>query len=182
MKKIFIILLLFLQCFDIFAQQDEAENQTCFWFNVKVSKKTNAATHIEGYDLRRISAKIYSGSSDYYKKSLWKGLAAGTQIAVGPFYTYQQAALAVELYNFKNDSIAEKSGNTTYFWFLVKPSIMQRSHSYVFERMAARVTSGTAKEFSDVLKESLAFKTLAIGPFSQAIEAENSKQTYRLEE
>ena len=133
-----------------------AQNNEIFWFNVKVFNQTDKHSHQKQYGVRPYSAKISNGSIKAFSKALWKCTASGQSIAVA---TNQNRA-----------------------WFLVKVKITERAHAYQFERMAARVAEGTEKEFSDVLRESLAFKTLAIGPFAESIDADEAKTLYRLEE
>ncbi len=159
-----------------------AQNDPIFWFNIKVFNKLEKHSRQKQYDIRPFSAKISSGSTKAFSKALWKCTASGQSIAVGPFKTYNQAQNALKLYKMVNDTISPRATNQNRAWFLVKVNITERAHAYQFERMAARVAEGTEKEFSDVLRESLAFKTLAIGPFAESIDAEEAKTLYRLEE
>ena len=159
-----------------------AQNNEIFWFNVKVFNQTDKHSHQKQYGVRPYSAKISNGSIKAFSKALWKCTASGQSIAVGPFKTYNQAQDALKLYKMVNDTISPRATNQNRAWFLVKVKITERAHAYQFERMAARVAEGTDKEFSDVLRESLAFKTLAIGPFAESIDAEEAKTLYRLEE
>ena len=161
--------------------QQTDPNEVLFWFNVKVSKTTNKQTGLEAYQERVISPTIYHGSAKKYQKTLWQGTANGTKIAVGPFETLEQATDAMKLYKtikMASPQLTKQGG----YWFLVKISIMDRSHAYVFEHMSAAVASGSPQEFADVLRESLAFKTLAIGPFLSYEAAERAKSLYRVEE
>ncbi|MCQ2973284.1 MAG: hypothetical protein MJ211_00580 [Bacteroidales bacterium] len=162
--------------------QKKNDNTTYFWFNVKIFNKFEKQTHLKEYALRTISPKISNGNSKAFSKALWSGAVKGTSIAVGPFKSYSEAEYAYSLYKIVNDTIKERPTDIKYSWFLVKVNIAERSHSYKFERMAARVADGTAKDFSEVMRESLAFKALVIGPFKDAIDAEEAKTIYRLEE
>ncbi len=158
------------------------ENEVLFWFNVKISKTTNKLSGLEAYQERVISPTIYHGSAKKYQKSLWEGTVHGTKIAVGPFENFEQATAAMKLYKTLNAAKTELPANGESHWFLVKIGIMERSHAYVFEHMAAAVASGSASDFADVLRESLGFKTLAIGPFGSYEAAERAKSLYRVEE
>ena len=159
-----------------------AQDNEIFWFNVKVYNKFEKHSRQKQYDLRPYSAKISNGSIKSFSKALWKCTASGQSIAIGPFKSYNQAQEALKLYKMVNDTITPRATNQYRAWFLVKVNITERAHAYQFERMAARVAEGTEKEFSDVLRESLAFKTLAIGPFAENVDAEEAKSLYRLEE
>jgi len=156
--------------------------QELFWFNVKVAPIINKQSHQQVYSARLFSAKISHGSTKTFSKALWSCTAKGQSICVGPFKSYNQAFSAMKLYKAVNDTITPRATDNNQAWFLVKVNITERSHSYRFERMAARVVEGSEKEFSEVLRESLVFKTLAIGPFEGAVDAEEAKSLYRLEE
>lgn len=158
------------------------QNQTLYWFNVKVSKTTNRNSGLEEYQERVISPTIYHGGVKKYQKELWNGTVAGTKVAVGPFESYEQATNALKIYKMVKDTTTARPNLGTCYWFLVKIEIMERSHAYQFERMAAAVAAGSSTEFSDVLRESLGFKTLAIGPFMNQEAAERAKALYRIEE
>ena len=156
--------------------------QDLFWFNVKVIPVVNKQTREQVYSVRPFSAKISNGSTKTFSKALWSCTAKGQSICVGPFKSYNQAFEAMKLYKAVNDTITPRATNNNMAWFLVKVNITERSHSYRFERMAARVVDGSEKEFCEVLRESLIFKTLAIGPFEETFDAEEAKSLYRLEE
>lgn len=167
-----------------FAQRPDLRamsGEVYYWFNVKLSGTIDRDTKMDAYALRVISTNIYNGNLRAFQKSLWEGTAKGTRIAVGPFPTMDEARKALQLYRTHKDSTIQNIGDGLS-WFLVDVSIMERSHSYQFERMAARVALGDEKEFKEVLRESLSFKKLAIGPFLDNIQAEKSKALYRIEE
>ncbi len=153
-----------------------------FWFNVKVANTIDRETKIEGYSLRLISPTIYNGNLRKFQKALWEGTAHGTKIPVGPFTSNEEAKQAMLIYKGHKDATIGSNVEGSFSWFLVDVTILERSHSYQFERMAARVAFGSAKEFGDVLRESLSFKKLAIGPFYDDMQAEKSKSLYRIEE
>ena len=159
-----------------------AQSDPIFWFNVKVFNKVDKHSRQKQYDVRPFSTKISNGSIKAFSKALWKCTATGQSIAIGPFKSSTQAEGALKLYKMVNDTITPRATNQNRAWFLVKVNITERTHAYQFERMAARVAEGSEKEFSDVLRESLAFKTLAIGPFAENVDAEEAKSLYRLEE
>ncbi|MCQ2252455.1 MAG: hypothetical protein MJZ61_03280 [Bacteroidales bacterium] len=160
----------------------EELNKVYFWFNVKLVKAISRESRMDIYNLRLVSPQVLHGNLKEYQRALWAGTAQGTKIAVGPFETFKEASNAVSLYKMVNDTVTPREQYDNLHWFLIKVDVMERSRSYQFERMAARVASGSSAEFSDVLRESLAFKTLAIGPFSDEMEAEKSKMLYRIEE
>lgn len=161
---------------------DDRAEGTKYWFNVKLTNSVNKITHAKEYSLRLVSSTIYNGGIKLYQKQLWQGTTNASRICVGPFSSWEEANDAVKLYKMVNDTVTERAKSNNCYWFLLKVKYMERSHSYSFERMAARVASGSFSDFSSVLRESLTFKTLAIGPFKDPLDAELSKQIYRIEE
>ena len=153
-----------------------------YWFNVKISNSIDRDTKLDAYSLRVISPTIYNGNCRKFQKSLWEGTVHGTKIAIGPFNSLDEAKEALQLYRTLKDTTAQTKFDGQLSWFLVDVTIMERSHSYQFERIPARVAFGSAKEFKAALKESLTFKKLAVGPFYDDMQAELSKSLYRVEE
>jgi len=153
-----------------------------YWFNVKIMNITDPQTQQKKYNLVLLGKKVYNGTARDYEKKLWEGTSAGTFITVGPFETYNEANEAMIYYDTKRKPDESTETDNKYNWFLLKVNIQERSRSYKFERMAAAIASGTIREFEDILRESLTFKVLAIGPFRDALDAEESKRIYRLEE
>jgi len=182
LKNLFLTLLFVLVSHILVAQTEKEDDGTYFWFNVRLLNSVNKITHVKEYSLRLVSTSIYNGSLKQFQKQLWAGTVSGQKISVGPFPTFESAKEAVNLYKMVNDTVTQRGTQINRYWFLLKVNIMERSHSYQFERMAARVASGSCSDFSAVLRESLTFKTLAIGPFDELMDAERSKQLYRIEE
>lgn len=158
------------------------EDQIYFWFNIRIFNSVNHITKVDAFTLRLQSTNISHGNLKEFQKALWTGTANGSKIAIGPFPTFEQASSSLQYYKNHKDTTIGNTDAGLYHWYLINVNIMARSHSYQFERMAARVASGSAKEFCAVLRESLDFKKLAIGPFVDELEAEQSKQLYRIEE
>ncbi|MCR5454768.1 MAG: hypothetical protein K6F33_07265 [Bacteroidales bacterium] len=157
-------------------------SEVYYWFTVKISNTLDRTTKMDAYALRVISPTIYNGNLRKFQKTLWEGSAHGTKIAIGPFNTQDEAKSALQLYKTHKDTTANVTYDGQLSWFLINVTIMPRSHAYQFERMAARIAFGSAREFKAVLKESLSFKKLAIGPFYDDMQAERSKALYRIEE
>ena len=82
-----------------------------------------------------------------------------------------------DIANFKDTTAADE-----YFWFFLKYTISKRKKRYELARMPAAVSSGSLREFKQVLWEGLGFQNLNIGPFASHEEAEESKRRYRIEE
>ena len=182
MKQLFkLLILIFLVSNATLVDAQERENKTVFWFNIKITNVLSG-TKAKEYVMRPISKKIYSGTQENFRYNLWKGCAAGTMIAIGPYSSREDANYALQIYYAKADSLLPVGGSSNYSWFLAKVNILTRSRSYQFERMAAAVSSGNTNEFYDLLHESLKFQKLAIGPFRDVLDAELAKQIYRLEE
>lgn len=168
------------------------KNQYVFWFYVKAEIKTNKVTKKPSYSVRILSKKPKSGNINKFDKDLWRNLNAGQNLVIGPFLEYADAERAIKMYNLgrhTDESMAKEIANfhdstaaSEYYWFFLKYTISKRKHKFIFERTAARVHSGSLKEFKETLWEGLTFKQLAIGPFAQPTEAEESKRRYRIEE
>jgi len=164
------------------AQGKNEEPETLFWITVKVSRAIDRNTGLEEFQLRLISPTVYHGTAKMFQRALWTGMAQGSKLCVGPFASHEEAKHAMLVYKEVRNANYSPQNNKHGCWFLVKVSIMERSRSYVFEHMAASVSSGNTKEFWDVLRESLSFKTIAVGPFDNEMEAERAKSIYRIEE
>lgn len=164
------------------AQKNGEDPETLFWIAVKINKAIDRETRLEEYQLRLLSPTIYHGSVKMFQKALWTGMAQGSKLLVGPYQSYEEAKHAMSVYKQVRTPNYAPQNNKHGSWFLVKVLIMERSRSYGFEHMAAAVASGNTVEFMDVLRESLSFKTVAIGPFDSDIQAERAKSIYRVEE
>ena len=184
-KKLFTVIVLTMATVGAMAQRADLRamsGEVFYWFNVKISNSIDRDTKLEAYALRVISPTIYNGNSRKFQKSLWEGTVHGTKIAIGPFNSLDEAKEALQQYRTLKDSTAQTKFDGQLSWFLVDVTIMERSHSYQFERIPARVAFGSAKEFKAALKESLSFKKLAVGPFYDNVQAEIAKSLYRVEE
>jgi len=151
-----------------------------YWFDVNVRTVNDKETGFEEYTVIRMGKKVTNGTIDEFEEWLWKGMGLGSKIAIGPFSVYDDAYEAMLMFDLRDTTEVENT--TDKYWFLVKVDISERSKSYEFDRMAAAVAMGTKSEFKDILIESLNFKILAIGPFTDQIDAEEAKRLYRLEE
>lgn len=187
MKKILLIAAIIITAASLNATAQKPDlramsGEIYYWFTVKISNSIDRETKVDSYALRVITPTIYSGNPRKFQKTLWEGSAHGTKIAIGPFTSMDEAKSALQLYKTLKDTTANVKYDGQLSWFLVDVTIMPRSHAYQFERMAARIAFGSAKEFKAVLKESLTFKKLAIGPFIDDMQAEQAKALYRIEE
>jgi hypothetical protein len=155
-------------------------DRNVFWFEVNVRTIIDKETYFEKYTVIRMGKRVYRGSIDEFDEILWAGMSAGSKIAIGPFSVYEDAYEAMLMFDLKDTAQIENT--TEKYWFLVNIKITERLKSYEFDHMAAAIAAGQKTEFKDILQESLAFKTLAIGPFTNQLDAEESKRRYRLEE
>ncbi len=189
MRK-FIVLLLVFYSVNLFAQSYDSpvdyndENRRVYWFDITVRKLQDPDTKMPLYKVFRKGKNIRYGSAVDYDRYLWDGLSAGTRIAVGPFNTHDQAVRANALYDLSNASKDSTllADNNVYHWYIVTLKQSKRLKSYQFERIPARIVSGTYKDFLDLMKVSLSVNKLVIGVFEDIPEAENSKRVFRLEE
>ncbi len=172
---------------------DQNEEQYVFWFYVKADVKKDRVTRKPSYSVRILSKKPKSGTLRDFDKDLWRNLNGGQNLVIGPFLDHIDAARAIKMYNLArhtDESMAAEIANFSdstatngeYYWFFLKYRVTKRKHRFVFEHTPARVTGGDIKTFKQVLWEGLKFKQLAIGPFAQTMEAEESKRRYRIEE
>ncbi|MBO4772679.1 MAG: hypothetical protein J5595_09085 [Bacteroidales bacterium] len=184
-RELLTVLLLMIITINVSAQRPDLRamsGEVYYWFNVKLSNSIDRDTKMDAYALRVISPTIYHGNPRAFQKALWEGTAKGTRIAIGPFNTLDETKAALQLYRTLKDTTSVQTKEGSLSWFLVDVTIMERSHSYQFERIPARVAFGSSREFKAALKESLTFKKLAIGPFYDNVQAEISKSLYRVEE
>ncbi len=172
--------------------EGQNNNQYVFWFYVRAEIKTDRLTRKPAYAIRILSKKPKSGTLTKFDKDLWRNLNAGQNLVIGPFLEYVDAKRAIKMYDLArhdDESMAQAIANykdetaaNTYYWFFLKYRVTPRKHKFEFERTPARVANGDIPTFKQVLWEGLKFQQLAIGPFAQPTEAEESKRRYRIEE
>lgn len=151
-----------------------------WWFFVRmqINEKENV------YEIQGTSNKLVSGPKVEFEKAIWWGIAR-RQLAIGPFETQAEAMNAKILYKKKKDDITEipmSQYPEEVFWFLMTFKQLKRTAAYQFERMPARVVTGTVQEFRDALYEGITFQNLVIGPFWDYNKAEEAKAMYRKNE
>ncbi len=196
-NKFILVFIISLLTVDNFAQegievQDQDNEQYVFWFYVRAEIKRDRVTKKPAYAVRILSRKPKSGTLAKFDRDLWRNLNGGQNLVIGPFLEYYDAERAIKLYNLarQTDKTMEKEianfRDTTaadeYYWFFLKYRITKRKHKFEFEHTPARVASGNIPMFKQVLWEGLKFQQLAVGPFAQPTEAEESKRRYRIEE
>ncbi len=172
--------------------KDQDMDQYVFWFYIRAEIKRDRVTKKPAYVVRILSKKPKSGTIAQFDRDLWRNLNGGQNLVVGPFLEYKDARRAITLYNLARhtDETMEKeianhrdtAESDEYYWFFLKYRITKRKHKFEFKHTPARVAVGNIKTFKQVLWEGLKFQQLAIGPFAQTIEAEESKRRYRIEE
>ncbi len=153
------------------------------WFFITISMEKNKETKMNEYKLRP-SGGFYSGSTEKFKKALW-GNRTSLRLAVGPYWEKQTAKNAQKIYS----QLSRRNQNTNVLlaikddqvhWYYLK--VKKKRAGYKLEATAARVASGTVQEFYDALNEGLVQEMLAVGPFNDYTEAEDSKALYRAQE
>ena len=167
-------------------------NQFVFWFYIRAEIKVNRLTKKPSYVVRTLSKTPKSGNLIKFDKDLWRNLKGGQNLVIGPFTEYGDAVRAIHMYDLAGHTVEsmekeianfrDSTAASEYYWFFLKYQISPRKRSYVLERMPAAVSSGSIREFKEVLWEGLGFQNLNIGPFASQIEAEESKRRYRIEE
>lgn len=187
--KIYITLLVALFSLSSFAQIQQApdytdDNRRVYWFDVTIKDVRDNTTGLTTPNVYRMGTRVQYGSAMKYDQYLWNGLSNGSKIAIGPFNTQEQAKKANRVYKIdkaRQDTLVTND-NGTYYWYLVTIKKSKRLKSYQFERIPARVTSGSLIDFLNLMDASLPVNKLVIGPFENELEAENSKRIFRLEE
>jgi hypothetical protein len=167
--------------------------QFVYWFYIKAESKIDKEHKRPVYVVRTLSKTPKSGTISVYEKDVWRNLQSGQQIVIGPFVDYETARRAIEAYDLAKltkdrmeqgvKAFKEKEQTAEdFYWYFLKFSITQRTHSIVFDRTAAAVANGGLSDFLTVFLEGVTFEQLAVGPFATQIEAEESKRLNRLEE
>ena len=164
---------------DVFMVKPEKE----YWFFLNVRMEKNKETKLYEYIIKP-SGGLYYGDDEKFKKSLW-GNKSALRLAIGPFWENSQAKSAQKVYSQlsklkENTDVLNEITDDQVHWYYLK--VKQLRAGYKLEPTAARVATGTANEFYDALKEGLFQEMLAIGPFNDFVEAEDSKAMYRAQE
>ncbi len=191
---IFFIILNFLFV-NIYSQASTETNnpdRIVYWFYVKAFIKPDKITRAPVYKIRKIGRSPIANKISKYEYKLWQYLNKGSKLAIGPFDNFYDAKYAIGMYNLARatnesmqnelDNFVDTSKRDIVYWFSLKFDISKRTRAFKLKRTAARVASGSVKQFREALWEFLSFQQLAVGPFSSQIEAEEAKRLYRLEE
>lgn len=154
-----------------------------FWFFINVQVKKNKQTETNEYLVKPSGSGVYLGNEEQFRKDLW-GQRTELRLAVGPYWDRGQATLAQRIYSQLNRNTTALAGTIDptmeVHWYYLK--VKQKRVGYQLEPTAARVATGTLKEFYDSLREGLIQEMLAVGPFLDYGEAEDSKALYRSQE
>ncbi|MEA2040926.1 MAG: hypothetical protein U9N85_00045 [Bacteroidota bacterium] len=158
------------------------DGQMVYWFYIKLYTVKHPKTKLERFEVRRLGSKVYAGTLEEYDVKLWRHLSAGTKLAIGPFPDYYEAEEALTFYNLRDTTGIDTSINQSHqiFFFPLEVYIRERSRSYGIKRIPAAVIPGSYKSFDYFLRFGLTNKKLAIGPFRNAMVAEEAKRRYRL--
>lgn len=154
-----------------------------YWFDLAIKTRPDPDTRMPTYYIYPVS-KVKYGTAEEYEYYLWSNISSGTVLAIGPFDTFEQAALSVKLYDKKqleNDSIL-LNDNNNYYYYIINLKRYNRLKAFDFERLPAAVATGKPKDFLTLIDASLKLDRLVIGAFASQPEAENSKRIFRLQE
>ena len=154
-----------------------------YWFFVTLKMQKNPQTKLNEYQVR-LSGGIYYGDIVKFKKALW-GNRTSLRLAMGPFWNKSTARQAQKIYSQVSRSNPDVSvlnavNDDMVHWYYLK--VQKKRSGYKLEPTFARVASGTVQEFWDALSEGLVQEMLAVGPFNDYNEAEDSKALYRAQE
>lgn len=151
-----------------------------YWFFVRV----RIDTRLQEYKISGTSGGLNYGYKINFEKNLWSGLSK-RQIAVGPFFSRNEALNAKRLYKTGADKITklpEGEVPDNVFWFAINFKQSDRLRIFILDRAPGAVASGSEQAFITAFYEQLAYKQLAIGPFYFYEQAEEAKTMYRLNE
>lgn len=154
-----------------------------FWFFLNVTLVKNKETQLFEYIIKP-SGGFYNGDEEKFKKALW-GNKTANRLAVGPFWNESTAKTSQKIYmslskTSMDPTLISEVNDDQVHWYYLK--VKQQRTGYKLEPTAARVATGTAQEYYDALKEGLFQEMIAVGPFNDYSEAEDSKALYRAQE
>jgi hypothetical protein len=197
-KTIFIIigLLFCLSGFETKAQNQFDPNDYVYWFYLRTEKKLDRNLNQNVYLVRTLSKTPKYGTFAAYEKDTWRCLLGGQQMVIGPFRQFKVAKQALAIYDMAKlpeeqrkiqiAKLSEEIGleHDEYFCYYLKYDVSKRTKKFVLRRVPARTSIDgiTLDGFIDQFLEGLTFEMLAIGPFFDRPEAEESKRLNRLEE
>jgi len=159
------------------------EEKIVYWFYINLKVVEDKKYGLKSFQIRTLGNVISHGTLKKYDLDLWRNLGGGTKMAIGPFFDYDEAAQALLFYDVKETATVLPEGsdlNREVFWFIVKIKKRERSGSFELKKVPAAVGNGSYESFEEFLKTALMQQQLAIGPFWNAPEAEESKRMYRL--
>jgi hypothetical protein len=185
------IITLFLVALAIFSksfgqEKTKKESDIYFWFEIKIESVIHDDTKKPSLLTNRIFKTINSGSFIEFAISFKENLKSN-KIVIGPFINKETAKLAQKCYKiskFSSYEASEKFINDfkpvkpIHYFYFSKPKF-DGDGTLLFERMPARVTNGTIKEFLQIVSEGLSYNLLAMGPFTNQLNGEKSKYVFR---
>ena len=154
-----------------------------YWYFITISMEKNKETKLNEYKVRPAGG-LYYGNMEKFKKALW-GNRSSLRLAVGPYWNKSTAKNAQKIYSQLNKKKADMRvldyiKDDQVHWYYLK--VKKKRAGYKLEPTLARVASGTVQGFYDALNEGLVQEMLAVGPFNDYNESEDSKALYRAQE
>lgn len=180
-------LFIFQSTFNISAQnKDLEERKQFYWFTVSAKYIKHKETKQKVLTVEEVEPEILSGTFAEYEAAFGKDLKKN-KICVGPYHSEEFAAKAQKFFNIGNlgfdeaDNFIASITDTvdTYYFYITNPVQDGNSKNFTFQRIPARIASGSILEFVQILYESSMFNKLAIGPFNNHLTAEKSKYIFR---
>jgi len=156
-----------------------------YWFNIKLGKSIDRKTKTSKLMVKKLKPEIESGYYQNFVESHRLGLKKGTAV-IGPFEDKIQAQKAINYYSaskkhqkVENDSASKIESDSGFYYYLTRPVIGKLFKPLSFQRIPARISTGSQSEYLAMLEEGLSFQFLAIGPFMDYNLAEKSKFIFR---
>lgn len=161
----------------VFDTSQNYDEQEVYWFfvRVRIDKRKN------NYQIVGTGSRIMIGSKKEFAKAIWWGISR-RQIAIGPFYSEEEAENSKILYKRSKEKINDLpvvQPPEQIHWFNMTFKQLERIGAYQIERNPAAVASGSTEDFIGMLYEGITFEKLAIGPFWDYTQAEEAKAIYR---
>jgi len=145
-----------------------------YWYFINVTIRPNTKKKTEMYFIKLTRVFVNEGDEKGFTKSLWSEIKE-QKLAIGPFWDYNQAQLAMEFYNVvsrKKTPRIPYDADATVYWYYI--SIDVKRTGYKLHSVQGRISEGNIEQFASALSSGLEQGMLAIGPFFFKYEVEDS--------
>lgn len=145
-----------------------------YWYFINVTIRPNPKKKTDSYYIKLTRVFVNEGDEKGFTKSLWSEIK-DQKLAIGPFWDYNQAQLAMEFYNVvsrkKPPRIPYDADATVYWYYL---TIETKRGGYKLNALQGKISEGNIEQFASALASGLEQGMLAVGPFYFKYEVEDS--------